>query len=278
MKIFKIQVDNYRLLKNFSIDLEDELSLVIGKNNTGKTSILSVLEKFLNQSEKNKFYFDDFNIDFKEELKNLIEGDFIVESDYKAKGIKLKLFIQYTETCNLENVSKVMMDLDPDNNFIVLGFEYLLPFEKYVEIRTDYRGFLTREADKQNENEDYRSKSLYDFLRQKHTDYFKILRKSIEIDKDTQIVNEGNFIDLDKEMINFKDIINFKYISARREVANKEVDKTLSTQTSKIYEKKETSPDQNTAVENFKDKLSETDDHLSGIYKDLFKTTIDKVR
>lgn len=278
MKIFKIQVDNYRLLKNFSIDLEDELSLVIGKNNTGKTSILSVLEKFLNQSEKNKFYFDDFNIDFKEELKNLIEGDFIVESDYKAKGIKLKLFIQYTETCNLENVSKVMMDLDPDNNFIVLGFEYLLPFEKYVEIRTDYRGFLTREADKQNENEDYRSKSLYDFLRQKHTDYFKILRKSIEIDKDTQIVNEGNFIDLDKEMINFKDIINFKYISARREVANKEVDKTLSTQTSKIYEKTETSPDQNTAVENFKDKLSETDDHLSGIYKDLFKPTIDKVR
>lgn len=278
MKIFKIQVENYRLLKSFSIDLEDELSLVIGKNNTGKTSILSVLEKFLNQSEKNKFYFDDFNIDFKEELKNLIEGDFIVESDYKAKGIKLKLFIQYTETCNLENVSKVMMDLDPDNNFIVLGFEYLMPFEKYVEIRKDKQEFLAREAVKQSENKDYKPKSLYDLLRQKHTDYFKIFRKSIEIDKDTQIVNEGNFIDLDKEMINFKDIINFKYISARREVANKEVDKTLSTQTSKIYEKTETSPDQNTAVENFKDKLSETDDHLSGIYKDLFKTTIDKVR
>ena len=54
MKIFKIQVENFRLLKNFSLDLEDELSLVIGKNNTGKTSILSVLDKFLNQSEKKK--------------------------------------------------------------------------------------------------------------------------------------------------------------------------------------------------------------------------------
>ena len=53
MKVFKIQIENYRLLKSFSIDLEDELSLVIGKNNTGKTSILSVLDKFLNQSEKN---------------------------------------------------------------------------------------------------------------------------------------------------------------------------------------------------------------------------------
>jgi len=277
MKIFKIQIENYRLLKNFSIDLEDELSLVIGKNNTGKTSILSVLEKFLNSSEKNKFYFDDFNIDFKNEIKELIEGDFIAANDYKAKGIKLKLFIQYTETCNLENISRVMMDLDPNNNYIVLGFEYLLPFEKYVVIRKDYFEFKEHETKKQSENENYKPKSLYDFLRQKHADYFKMLRKSIEINKDTQIVNEANFIDLDKEVISIKDIINFKYITARREVANKEIDKTLSTQTSKIYKKTETSPNQNKAVEDFKDRLSETDDQLSEIYVDLFRTIIKKV-
>ena len=55
MKIYKIQIENFRLLKNFSIDIEDELSLVIGKNNSGKTSILSALDKFLNRSESNKF-------------------------------------------------------------------------------------------------------------------------------------------------------------------------------------------------------------------------------
>jgi len=277
MKIFKIQVENYRLLKNFSIDLEDELSLVIGKNNTGKTSILSVLDKFLNQSEKNKFYFDDFNIDFKKDIQNLIDGDVIDEDDYEAKGIKLKLFIQYTETCNLENVSRVMMDLDPENNYIVLGFEYLLSFEKYIEIRKDYREFAANEVIKQNENNDYKTKTLYDFLRKNHDKYFKSYKKSIEINKDTQVVNDKKFIDLDKELISIKDIINFKYISARREVANKEVDKTLSMQTSKIYEKTETSPDQNKAVEDFKDRLSETDEHLSKIYVDLFDTIIKKV-
>lgn len=277
MKIFKVQVENYRLLKNFSIDLEDELSLVIGKNNTGKTSILSVLDKFLNQSEKNKFYFDDFNIDFKKEVQGLIEGDAIEESDYEEKGIKLKLFIQYTETCNLENVSRVMMDLDPENNYIVLGFEYLLSFEKLIEIRKDYREFTANKSIKQSENEEYKPKSLYDFLRKNHDKYFKICKKSIEVDKDTQTVNERNFINLDKELISIKDIINFKYISARREVANKEIDKTLSTQTSKIYEKTETSPDQNKAVEDFKDRLSETDEHLSKIYVDLFDAIIKKV-
>lgn len=75
MKIYKIQIENFRLLKNFSIDIEDELSLIIGKNNSGKTSILSALDKFLNRSESNKFHFDDFNIDFKEELSGLINSE-----------------------------------------------------------------------------------------------------------------------------------------------------------------------------------------------------------
>ena len=278
MKIFKIQIENFRLLKFFSLDLEDELSLVIGKNNTGKTSILSVLDKFLNQSEKTKFHFDDFNIDFKKELNDMImDEEPIIEEAYVEKGIKLKLFIQYTENCNLENISRVMMDLDPDNNFIVLGFEYILSFDKYIEIRKNWHEFAIHEAGKQAENKLYKPKSLYDFLCQKHADYFKLCRKTIEINKDTQVVNEANFIDLDKEMISIKDIVSFKYISARREVANKEVDKTLSMQTSKIYEKTETNPDQNKAVEDFKDKLSETDNQLSGIYVDLFKEIVQKV-
>ena len=50
MKINKLKIENFRLLKNFQLDLENELSLVIGKNNCGKTSLLAVLDKFLNQS------------------------------------------------------------------------------------------------------------------------------------------------------------------------------------------------------------------------------------
>ena len=277
MKIYKIQVENFRLLKEFSIDVEDELSLVIGKNNTGKTSILSVLDKFLNHSDRNKFYYDDFNIDYKEELNRIIDGSEIDFQDYTETGIKLKLFINYTDTCNLENVSRVMMDLDPDNNLIVLGFEYVLPYEKYSELRSDWGQFKAKEAQKRESSPQYKEKSLCDFLSDKHADYFRLRRKSIEIAKDTHIVNELNFIDLDKEQISTKDIINFKYISARRDVANKEVDKTLSTQTSKIYERAEISREQNDAVEQFKDQLSTTDYNLSLIYRELFKDIINKV-
>ncbi len=277
MQIYKIQVENFRLLKNFSIDIEEELSLVIGKNNTGKTSILSALDKFLNRSDNNKFHFDDFNIDFKEELSELIIGDILDPDNYIEKGIKLKIFIEYTETCNLENLSKVMMDLDPENNRIVLGFEYILPYNNYINLKSDWENFKIKEEHKHEENDQYKAKGLYDFLADNFSNYFHFQRKSIEINKDTQITNENNYIDLDKELISTKDIINFKYISARRDVANKDIDKTLSTQTSKIYEKTETKQRQNEAVEVFKDKLSETDDQLSRIYVDLFHDIIAKV-
>lgn len=279
MKVFKIKIENYRLLKCFSMDLEKELSLVIGKNNTGKTSILLVLDKFLSQSERNKFSFDDFNIDFKKELKAKIEAEeAISEEDYKRLGIRLRLFIDYTETDNLSNVSRVMMDLDPDNNVIVLGFEYTIDYTGYSRIRKEYRDFEAKEKKKKQAKPDYAIRSVYDFLRLHQTDYFRINKRSLGYDPATKQASEDQSIDLDSEKIRIADIINFKYISAKRDVANKEVDKTLSDQTSRIYRRTETSDEQNKAVEDFKDKLSDTDTHLSGIYKTLFDSIVTKVR
>lgn len=279
MKVFKIEIENFRLLKDFSIDLEQVLSLVIGKNNTGKTSILTILEKFLNQSDRNKFSFDDFNIDFKKELKSkIVSEETISEEDYIRIGIRLRLFIEYSETDNLSNVSRVMMDLDPDNNVIVLGFEYTLDFSRFSRLRKEYREFEVKEKNKNQVNPPYIIRNVYDFLRLHQTDYFTISKRSLTYDTDTKKANEDKSIDLDNEKISITDIINFKYISAKRDVANKEIDKTLSSQTSRIYKRTETSDEQNKAVEDFKDKLSETDTHLSGIYKTLFDSIVKKVR
>ena len=44
MYLSKIQIENYRLLRNVSIDLDSSLTLFVGKNNTGKTSVMSVIE------------------------------------------------------------------------------------------------------------------------------------------------------------------------------------------------------------------------------------------
>lgn len=276
MKISKIKIENYRLLKDFSLDLETELSLVIGKNNTGKTSILSALEKFLN--ERQKFTCDDLNLEFKRELKQLISDQTsIVEKDFAHQGIKLRLFVEYDEKDNIANLSRVMMDLDPDNNTVVLGFEYTLDFLDYLKIRSDFADFSRREDEKALKDSTYSKKELNYYIDKNFTSYFKLRKRSYKYDNKNTEIDLTTFIDLEKELISIKDIISFKYISARRDVTNKGVDKTLSLQTSRIYERTESTEDHIEAVESFKDRLAHTDSHLNVIYKTLFDGIVGKI-
>lgn len=278
MKIKKIKIENYRLLKQFSIDLEEIMSLVIGKNNTGKTSLLTVINSFLNGSDKSRFSFDDFNIDFKNELRTLIEEDIPEQENYKSVGIKLKLFIEYNEDDNLANLSRVMMDLDPENKFIVLGFEYHLAYESLERIKQKHAEFQAKEVLKLGEDENYRQRDIFYFLKVYQGEFFKSSRKSIEYNRIDEIENENNFIDLDVEKISTKDIISFKFISAKRSVTNKENDKTLSGQTSEIYNETEKTDEQNEKIEQFKEELISTDYALSEIYETLFEDVVEKVR
>jgi putative ATP-dependent endonuclease of the OLD family len=274
MKIFKIKIENFRLLKDFSLDLEDELSLVIGKNNTGKTSILSVLRKFL---DNEKFSFDDFNNDFKQELKEKIESEEISSEGYKPLGIRLRICIEYDNNDDLSNISRVMMDLEPNNNFIILGFEYVLAdHDTYKNLKENYKNFKeTKIKEDDSEND---SRSVFSFLKQNQAKYFTVIRKSIEFNVTDQSINEAEYIDLDREKISISDIINFKFIAAKRNVTNNETDKGLSGQTSRIYEKAEATPKHEEAIEEFENQLRETDSALSKIYENLFEDIIEKVK
>ena len=46
MKIIKVEISHFRALDNFVLEIEEDLSVIIGKNNTGKTSLLSILDIF----------------------------------------------------------------------------------------------------------------------------------------------------------------------------------------------------------------------------------------
>ena len=93
MKIEKIIVRNFRLLKDFSIDLEDSLSLVIGKNNVGKTSLLLILDQFLGPRGEGKraFRFNDLNLDAQEQLKGYMTSPLLAEDAYRPIAISMRL-------------------------------------------------------------------------------------------------------------------------------------------------------------------------------------------
>ena len=125
MKIFKIKINNYRLLKDFSVDIEDNLSLIVGKNNSGKTSFLSLLEKFL-KTNQDCFLFDDFNLGFQKVLLQSIDSEC---SLYKEPKINLKIYIEYGDSDGeLNNLP--IVNLDSPKNVTILSFDYVLTKEK----------------------------------------------------------------------------------------------------------------------------------------------------
>ena len=142
MVIKQIQVKNFRLLKEFTMEMEDELSLVIGKNNVGKTSLLVILDKFLNQGDRKGFQYNDFNLDFRCQLKDLIEKDIVDDTKYKEIGIQLRLLIGYDDHDDLyHQLYPFLSNLsigneNPNWKFIVLKSFAISPqeFVKYHKV------------------------------------------------------------------------------------------------------------------------------------------------
>ena len=277
MKIERVDIKNYRLLRDFSIDFENDLSLIVGKNNTGKTSLLTALDRFLAGSDRNKFSFDDFNLELKSEIKTQLESALPDKDKYTPLGIRLNLLIRYSESDSLANLSRIMTDLDPDHYFINLEFGLLLEHDSLKQLKSDYAEFQTNEKEKETKREDYQARDLFYFLHSNLVEYFKLSKKSLSCSKTTGQPDGKSFIDLISENIPLKDVIQFRFISARRDVTNKEQNSTLSLQTSRIYEKTEATDKQNEHIANFKDALGDTDLALTKVYDELFKETVDKV-
>jgi putative ATP-dependent endonuclease of OLD family len=260
MQISRIKINDYRLLKEFSIDLEQELSLVIGKNNTGKTSLLSILDHFLSEREK-PISYNDFNLDYQDEIKAQLEKPVL---DKKIRlGFGLRLYIDYSVNDNLGNISDFMLNLDPNDNCLVLSFSYEVNYHEVVTLKNDYEIFKSKFPEGQ-----------YDFtyfLKRNHTQYFKRRIRSLERNK------EDNCIEIiDKSAV--KKIVNFRKIAAKRNVSNQEGGevggtKTLSRLSSRYYEKLSNTGDDNVKLE-LQKKLIETDNSLSYVYANIFDKVV----
>lgn len=279
MRIEKIQIENFRLLKNFSIDIRDELTLVVGKNNTGKSSLLALIDKFLNHfGNPRTFTIDDFNLDFRKELIGLIGGTTPLAPDFTENGIRLKLFISYDEKDKLDKLSPFIMDLEPSNHHVVIGLYYSINRTQIVNAQNDYKAFLAEEAKKTQATPNYVKRSIADFAKRSFGNYFEWKKRSIYFDSKEQKLDEDEYLDLVKENLKLEPLINFQYISAKREVSNKEQNKTLSLQTSEIYNQSEKSALQEKAINDFKDTLESTDKVLSDHYATIFEGVVEKVK
>lgn len=256
MKIESIKIENYRLLKKLSISLEDNLSLVVGKNNTGKTSLLTILNKFLN---RNSFNFEDFNIDSQQAIVQSISSkSLIAEEKYNIFKISLILNISREDSDNILNLTKagLITDLDHKNKETSICFSYALDYKNYLKLREDFGT--------------HHIEDITEFIKKHHKAYFKVFRVGGSRGDDK------NFIEIDESKI--RKIIRLQKISAKRNVSNNEDGenkKALSSLSHRYFKPQEDST--NSSVIDLQKNLIEVDKKLTKSYEPVFDKVVKDV-
>ena len=130
MRIHKVIVKNFRLLADVEMELEDQTTLIVGRNNSGKTSLSEAIRRFL-VDRNPKFQIEDFSYasydGFCEALKAKNAGKDEDQVRAWVLSIELRLMFQYDpEQPDLGPRSDFVVDLDPGCNEALVVARYEL--------------------------------------------------------------------------------------------------------------------------------------------------------
>lgn len=258
MYINKVTVQNFRILKDSKLDLENQkekdLSLLIGRNNSGKTSFIMLFDKFLKSSSN--FSFDDFSLELREKIIGINE-----ETDEYELSIKLILEITYSDSDSLENVSDLILDLSPDVNQVKILFECIINKNKLV-----------------NELSKIKDENKERFIKKNLKNYLHSKIYIFDDDENLKKENRSNLIEKDKKAID--NLINFQVIHAKRSVSSSESSdgskKVLSNIASTYFNKKTENQLTHEDLDKINGSLLEMDSTLEEVYQDYFGTFLNK--
>ena len=117
MHIHQVEIKNFRLLADAELVLEEQTTVIVGRNNSGKTSLSEIIRRFLADGSAT-FQLEDFSSScydrFCDALEALKEGmeDHLVRELIPA--IELRLKFQYDPAQpQLGPLSPFVIDLDP---------------------------------------------------------------------------------------------------------------------------------------------------------------------
>ena len=253
MHISKVRIKNFRLLRDSALDLRENLSLLVGKNNTGKTSLLVLFEKFF---QPKSFHYNDFPLALREKIHSLNE-----DTEIDDLSIRMVLEIQYDENDNLENLSEFILDLDPEIKTVKILFECSIKKDRLLKIISGIEGDERKEIIIKNFDRHLKSR-IYVFDDSEYEgedDFFK--------------VNRHKFIE--KELKDIKNLINLHIIHARRNVSSSEESnvskKPLSAITTSYFNSNSEYEVPNDDLIQINKLLVEMDDALDKSYESFFE-------
>lgn len=222
MHIEKIIIENFRLLQSCCIDMREKTTLLVGKNNTGKTSFAVLLEKFLDRPDT--FSFTDFPLSLREAIFKID-----AETNVEELAIRMVLRIAYSEADDLGILSEFMLDLDPERRHTSILLECTIDKKKLLRV------LPADEKERKKFIENNLSGKFLDVTVYAFDDFGHVGEQAYYMSHRNQLE--------EKERTSLRALLNFQVIHARRNVASSEDagrgSKPLSAISTKFFRKRD---------------------------------------
>lgn len=135
MILTKIEIKNFRLLINTKLDVDKDITLIVGRNNTAKTSCMDLIEKVLNGGQLS---YDDYPLQKRKYAHFLLECFMQGRITYdrlcqKFPQPSIEFFVDYSlddPDDNLGALSPFIIDVDVDTTQSIIRAEYKLKMEE----------------------------------------------------------------------------------------------------------------------------------------------------
>ncbi|WP_016767273.1 AAA family ATPase [Vibrio cyclitrophicus] len=113
MTITNVRVEGFRLLKDTHLSIEKNTTVIVGRNNSGKTSLTSIFERFLRDQGKS-VRLEDFS---SENQRGFFDAKKALEQKIEIEEV-FNLLPRITLTCTLEYDPKAL-DIGPLSPFVI---------------------------------------------------------------------------------------------------------------------------------------------------------------
>ncbi|WP_064199331.1 AAA family ATPase [Brevibacillus brevis] len=239
MKLKDVEIRNYRLLSNLtgdnSVHIDNQTTLIVGKNNSGKTSFSHIFERFI---KGGKFEWEDFSLDCHSKFREVFQLYLEAKKNDKSEDvekcfrevpvIEMILTIEYSNQDNWSNIRPLLTTLD-ESNILKISFSYSLEQPEH------FFEHLYKEHNKDSQ------KDIIEHVSKLLNNYYKILIRPHSEDLDT---NKLSQTEINK-------IIGSCFIAAQREVddGNSRTSSKLSTVFQKEYKNRSSKFSENTNAE-----------------------------
>ncbi|WP_028889039.1 ATP-dependent endonuclease [Tenacibaculum ovolyticum] len=252
MKIDFLHLQNFRKLKNCRIDIASKETVLVGANNSGKTSAMDAMILFLTKNRS--FDFKDFTLSNWAAInaigdkwlneKDITKVDFSIKSwETEVPTLDIWLKVENTE---LQHVSNIIPSLDWDGGILGVRLRYEpldleALYNEFTEITNNSKAIY--DSEKKGSTFKLWPKNLRDFLDKKLSTYFKVQTYLLDPSKheSPQLLSDN---DLAIQTDVLDKLINVDIINAQRGFTDVNTDaleggssKNLSNQLRNYYEK-----------------------------------------